>query len=194
MNNYSIVVADSSEISRTNICNLLNKKAYKVYQATDGAGAIRIARRVFPDLVIIDDNIWGVKAYDAACLIEEDKLSNVIFITNNPNLKFYEKLKTMNIFAYINKPINTQQLYQIVEFTLVNSSKINKLEKKVKKLEDRIADRKKIDRAKGLLMENRDITEDEAYKLLRKRSMDECVPLAKIAERILEKYLKRKNL
>jgi len=189
MNNYSVVVADSSETSRKMICNLLAKKGYRIYQATDGAGAIRIARKIFPNLVIIDENIWGIKAYDAACIIEEDKLSTVIFITSSPNLNFYEKLKRMNVFAYINRPINADQLYQIVEFTLMNSSKISNLEKKVKKLEDTIADRKKIDRAKRLLMEKKHITEDEAYKLLRKKSMDECISLGKIAEKILKNLI-----
>ena len=32
-------------------------------------------------LVIIDDNIWGMKSYDVGCIIEEDKLSTVIFIS-----------------------------------------------------------------------------------------------------------------
>lgn len=190
MNNYSIVVADSSETSRKMISNLLVKKGYRIYQATDGAGAIRISRKIFPSLVIIDENIWGMKAHDAACIIEEDGLSTVIFVTNSPNTAFYEKLRKMNIFAYINRPINADQLYQVVEFTLMNSGKINSLEKKVKKLEDTIADRKKIDRAKGLLMEKKGITENEAYKLLRKKSMDECVSLGKIAEKILRNMTK----
>jgi len=188
MNNFSIVVADSGETSRKMICKLLAKKGYKIYQVTDGAGVIRIARRVYPDLVIIDENIWGIKSYDAASIIEEDKLSTVVFVTNNPSLSFYERLKTMNVFAYINKPINPDQLYQIVEFSIMNSSRINKLEKKVKKLEETITDRKNIDRAKRLLMKKHGVLENEAYKMLRKTSMDECVSMGKVAEKVITKY------
>ncbi|WP_432401453.1 ANTAR domain-containing response regulator [Wukongibacter sp. M2B1] len=188
MNNFNIVVADSGETSRKMICKLLVKKGYKIYQATDGAGVIRIARRIYPDLVIIDENIWGIKSYEAASIIEEDKLSTVIFITNNPSLSFYERLKTMNVFAYINKPINPDQLYQIVEFSIMNSSRIKKLKKKVKKLEDTITDRKNIDRAKHILMKKHGVSEDEAYKMLRKKSMDECISMGKVAEKVIAKY------
>jgi response regulator NasT len=189
MNNYNIVVADSSETSRKKVCGLLAKKGYRTYQATDGAGALRIARSIFPDLVIMDINLWGINAFEVASIIEEDKLSTVVFITGSPNSDFYEKLRTMNIFAYINRPINPDQLYQIVEFSIINSNKISLLEEKVEKLESTLEARKKIDRAKGILIEKLKITENEAYKLLRKKSMDSCVSMEKIAEEIIKKYL-----
>ncbi|QXM06437.1 ANTAR domain-containing response regulator [Crassaminicella indica] len=188
MDSYRIVVADSSEGSRKLICKLLNKKGYKTYQATDGAGAIRISRSIFPELVIMDTNLWGINAYEAARIIEEDKLSTVIFATSNPTSAFYEKLKNMNIFAYVVKPIYPEQLYQMVEFSIMNASKIHLLSKKIEKLENTLESRKKIDRAKGLLMKALKITEDEAYKLLRKKSMDDCVSMNVIAEKIIKKY------
>lgn len=188
MNNYNILVADSGETSRIKICNLLSKKGYKVYQGTDGAGTIRIARTIFPNLVIIDENLWGIKAYEVARIIEEDGLSTVIFITSNPTQNFYERLKIMNVYAYISKPINVDQLYQIVEFSIMNSHKISKLEKRVKKLEDTIESKKKIDIAKRLLIQKHGIIEDEAYKILRKKSMDECRSIERTAEIIISKY------
>lgn len=188
MNKYSVLVADSSETSRKKICDLLLKKGYKIFQATDVAGAIRLSRRVYPNLAIIDANLWGMSAYEAALIIEEDRLSNVIFITNNPNQAFYEKLKRMNIFAYIMKPINPDQFYQMVEFSIMNSNKINFLTEKVRKLEETLESRKKIDRAKGLLMQKLNITEDKAYKMLRRKSMDACIPMSEMAEKIINKY------
>ncbi|MFZ5965686.1 MAG: ANTAR domain-containing response regulator [Bacillota bacterium] len=192
MNNYSILVADSSETSRKKICDLLIKKGYKIFQATDGAGAIRISRSIFPDLVIMDINLWGIHAYEAAHIIEEDRLSTVIFMTNNANRVFYEKLEHMNVFAYIIKPINSEQLYQTIEFSIMNSNRIKSLTKKVEKLELTLENRKKVDRAKGILMEKLGMVENEAYKLLRKRSMDECITIDKMAEKIIEEYQAKK--
>lgn len=185
MDKYSILVADSSEMYRKKVCDLLIKKGYKIFQATNGAGAIRMSRSVFPNLVLMDMNIWGMPSYEAARIIEDDKLSNVVFITNNLNQSFYEKLKGMNIFAYIKKPINPEQFYQVVEFSIMNSNKINSLIKKVKKLENTLESRKKLDRAKGILMEKLNITEDEAYKILRRKSMDACISMSEMAEKII---------
>ncbi|MCT4563280.1 MAG: ANTAR domain-containing protein [Maledivibacter sp.] len=188
MNKYNILVADSSETSRKKICNLLIKKGYKIFQATDGAGAIRMCRSVFPNLVIMDMNLWGMSAYEVAHIIEDNKLSNVIFITNSPNKAFYEKLREMNIFAYIMKPINPDQFYQMIEFSIMNSNKINSLKKKVEKLEETLESRKKLDRAKGILMKQFNVNEDEAYKMLRKKSMDTCRAMSETAKEIIDNY------
>ncbi|QZY53999.1 ANTAR domain-containing response regulator [Crassaminicella profunda] len=189
MDSYRIVVADSSESSRKLICKLLNKKGYKTYQATDGAGAIRISRSVFPKLLIMDTNLWGMNAYEAARIIEEDQLSTVLFVTSNPTNSFYQKLKNMNVFAYVMKPIHPDQLYQMVEFSIMNGSKMHQLSKKIEKLESTLENRKKIDRAKGLLIEHLRISEEEAYKLLRRKSMDACISMDQMAEKIIKKYI-----
>ncbi len=188
MNRYRIVVADSSSTSRKMICDLLKKKGYKTYQASDGAATIRFSRSIYPDLVIIDVNIWGTKAYEVAKVIEEDGLSTVLFIVSNPNQSFYENLKKMKIFAYINKPINRYELYQIVEFSLANSNKINKLREEVQRLEDKLRVRNKIEKAKIFLIKDLDVSEDEAYKILRKKSMDNCISMEEVAERMIQKY------
>ncbi len=185
---YSIVVADSGETSRKTISDLLTRRGYKTYQATDGAGAIRLARSIHPSLVIIDINIWGINAYEAARIIEEGNLSTVLFITSNPDRDFIEKLKLMKVFAYITKPINHAQMMQIIEFSLMNSRKIDLLQDKVKKLENNLSARKKIDRAKGILMDRHKISENEAYGILRKKSMDGCISIEKVAESVIEQH------
>lgn len=182
---YSIIVADSSETTRNNIANLLNSKGYKVYQATDGGGAIRLARSINPDLVLLDINIWGIRAFDVAKVIENENISSVIFMSNNPDENFYQKLKEMKIYAFINKPIVSAQLINIVEFSLINSNKINTLENKIKKLENKLNERKLLDKAKGILMKNKSISEDEAYKIIRKKSMDECISIEKMSLNII---------
>lgn len=129
-----------------------------------------------------------MNAYEVAEIIESNKLSTVLFIAQNPNIDFYEKLKKMNVYAYITKPINAEQLYYTVEFTIMNSGKINSLSNKIQKLETALESRKKIDIAKGLLMKNLRINENDAYQMLKKKSMDECTPMDKIADKIINQY------
>ena len=188
MGKYYIVVADSSQSSRSKICTLLNRKGYLTYEATDGAGAIRISRSILPDIVIVDLSLWGMRAYEVADIIEDNKLSTVLFISNNPGRDFYEKIKTMNVYAYITKPIIAEQLYQTIEFTIMNSGKIKKLSNKIEKLETMIESRKKIDLAKGLIIRKLGIGENDAYNILKRKSMDECIAMDKVAEKIISEY------
>lgn len=188
MKEYQILVADSAESTREKICKLLNRKGYKTYHATDGAGTIRMSRKISPHIVILDTNIWGINAFEVARIIEADKLATVVFMTNNPSQSLYEKLRNMSLFAYVTKPINPDQLYQIIEFAIMNSNRIQVLNQKVEKLENTLESRKKIDQAKRLLIERLGISEKEAYEYIRKKSMDLCRTMDKVAEQIIKKY------
>jgi AmiR/NasT family two-component response regulator len=184
----SVLIADSSQTSRNLIKDILTKRGYRVYQASDGSGAMRIARTIRPDLVIMDANLWGTNVYETGRLIEGERLSTVIFITAKPDREFTEKLKSMKVFAYVTKPINPAQLIQIVEFSIANSNRIAVLEKRVEKLENSLTARKTVERAKGIIMERLGISEKEAYHRLRKESMDRGITMEKAAGDIIGKY------
>ena len=56
----------------------------------------------------------------------------------------------------------------------------------VQDLEAKLAARKVIERAKGRLMEQFGLTEDQAFTRMRKAAMDRQLPLVEIARRVLE--------
>lgn len=184
----SVLVADSSQTSRGHVKDILIKRGYRVYQASDGSGAMRIARSIRPDLVLMDINLWGTNVFETAGLIERERLSIVVFMTAKPSRDLLEKLKSMKVYAYITKPINPALLIQVVEFSLINSNRIKILEERVERLESSLSARKTIDRAKGILMDRLGIPEQEAYSRLRKMSMDKGKPLEWAAKEVIKKY------
>ncbi|MFA9396985.1 MAG: ANTAR domain-containing response regulator [Clostridiaceae bacterium] len=188
MNQYKIVVADSGENDRQYLTDMLTRNGYIVYKAKDAASTLRITRSVMPSLVLMDVNLMGMNAYDTAMIIEEDNISSVLFITGSLNKNLYDRLEKMNIYAYLTKPVNSSQIKQVVEFSIRNSIKIRKLKDKVKKLENNLEARKKIERAKGIISSRLKISEEEAYKFLRKKSMDLCLPMEIVANKILKDY------
>ncbi len=188
MHTYKIVVADSDAKSRDKICSMLKTKGYLVYQASDSGGALRMSKSIFPHLVIMDINLTGLNAYKTARIIEDDKISSVVFITASVDSSFYEKLNTMNIYGYINKPVVMEQLFQMVEFSINNINKMNELREKIDHLETALKNRKKLDKAKGIIMKRMKVSEEEAYGFLRKKSMDMCVSIDVIVDSILKKY------
>ncbi len=184
----SVLIADSSQTSRNLIKNILVKRGYRVYQASDGSGAMRIARGIGPDLVLMDVNLWGTDVFETGSIIEREGLSTVVYVTSKPGSDFAEKIRSMKVFAYITKPVNPAQLIQMVEFSLVNSNRIKVLEERVERLESSLSARKTIDRAKGILMDRLGIPEQEAYSRLRKMSMDKGKPLEWAAKEVIKKY------
>lgn len=176
MSKRRILISDSSEYIRNNIKNLLLKRGYQVYEATNDSETLRLARSIYPELVILDLNLWGMNSFKVGKIIEEDNVSTVIYMTSNVDKSFLNHIKNMKIYAYIKKPIISENLYQTIEFALINSNKINKLEKKIDVLE-----------AKTILMKNFNISENEAYNRIRKESMDRCISIEKLSKEIRNK-------
>lgn len=153
MKRARILVADSNETARTKVCALLGKKGYLFYAASDSSSAIRIAKTVYPDLILMDLNLWGRNALDTARLLGEGGSAPVLFLS---------------------KPIQPQLLFQEVEASLGRL-------KLSRGREEKLA----IEAAKGFLMEAFQLSEKEAFEKLRRRSMDQCLPLIQVARQIL---------
>lgn len=184
---HSIIVAHSSHSKRKRISTILAKRGYKIYNVSDGGSAIRLTRKITPTLVIIDSRINGMNAFDVGEIIEGNRLASVIFITCSLTGQVQETLKKMNLYAYINSPISREQLLQVVEFAIINATKINTLKMKIDSLEEKIESHKVVSKAKGLLMNKYDLTEDEAYDVIRTRSMNDGKPMKSIANNIIQK-------
>lgn len=182
---HSILIAHSKKNMRVKLCRLLNKKGYITYQATDGASVLRAARSYDPSLVIIDMNLKGMYPIKVGRIIESNNLSSVIFLVDVVDNSFINTIQQMNIFAYLKKPFTASQLYQTIEFSIINLKKINHLKAKVDQLEKNLEDRKLIAKAKGLIIEREAISEKEAYNYLRKKSMDQCISISELCEKII---------
>jgi response regulator NasT len=95
------------------------------------------------------------------------------------------------IFGCLPKPINDMQLLNAVEIAIANFKKYAKLMEENKRLRKALEERKLVEKAKGLVMEARGISENEAYKYLQKISMDRCIPIAVVADRITAQLRKK---
>jgi response regulator NasT len=59
------------------------------------------------------------------------------------------------------------------------------VKKELEATRSKLADRKVIEKAKGLVMQQRGVTEDQAYGALRKMAMDQNLALAEVARRVI---------
>jgi response regulator NasT len=73
-----------------------------------------------------------------------------------------------------------------VSVALARAADRRELQSTVEDLEDKLANRKVIERAKGRLMEQFGLTEDQAYTRMRRAAMDRQLPLVEVARRVLD--------
>lgn len=127
---------------------------------------------------------------DAACI---DSLSSLIDRSNVPVVVFAEKdpdrlasfAIRSGISSFVVDGLDAGRVRPIVEIALERFRMIRALQTELEKSQERLAARKTVEQAKGLLMQHRSMTEQEAYKTLRDMAMRQGKPLKVIAENII---------
>ncbi|WRU96868.1 histidine kinase N-terminal domain-containing protein [Priestia filamentosa] len=100
------------------------------------------------------------------------------------------KAKKAGVTGYLVKPVKERELIPAVEIALSQRKKELELFRKIALLEEKIEHRKKIEKAKGILMKVEGYSEEEAYRKLQKKSMETHVSMVKIAEQVIGKVNK----
>src|SRR5690606_15611259 len=92
------------------------------------------------------------------------------------------------------KPIRQQQLYTAVEQAIANCDRFKKLDRQLEELKETLATKKVIERAKAILIKTKDLSEDDAHKLLQQMSMSKGKAIGEIAMAIITAHDLSKNL
>lgn len=187
-----IVIADADAGFRKKLKEALVHAGYLVTgEVGDGRSALKVIFQTEPDLVIMDAKLPGAEGLEIARIIEEHRAAPVILLTASHEQELLEEAKASWIFAYLVKPISDDQLLPAIEIAVANFRKFIKLEEENKRLKQALEERKLVEKAKGLMMEAKGFSEKDAYKYLQKLSMDNCVPIARVARQIIGYFNKK---
>jgi len=87
--------------------------------------------------------------------------------------------------AYVVDGLKKERVKSVVDMAVSRFKAFNDLRDELDTLKETLEARKVIERAKGLLMEQRRMTEDQAYTLIKKTSMNLRKPMADVAQAII---------
>lgn len=182
-----IVIADDDPITKMDIKEMLESSGYDVVgKAADGFDAIEQCRRNLPDLVVMDIKMPLIDGLAAAKIINDENLAGAILIlTAYSDGEFIKKAKEAKVIGYVVKPVDEKNLLPAVEIALAKAEEIKKMKNDVQDAMDKLDARKKIERAKGILMDKYTISEEEAFRRLRTLSMDKRCSMKDIASAII---------
>ena len=87
--------------------------------------------------------------------------------------------------AYVVDGLRKERVKSIVETTISRFRAFSRLRTELDETRQQLADRKLIDRAKGILMRERRVDEETAYQLMRRTAMSENLRLSEVARSII---------
>jgi len=179
-----ILIVDDNNVVQ-DVLNEFFKDRYVVQLAPNASQALSLIVRQPPDLVLLDVKMPGLDGLSLGEQIGERRLAAVVMLTAFSQRELVERARDAGALAYVVKPFTRADLVPAVEIALSRWQQIKALEREVADLGERFETRKRVDRAKGVLMKSRGLTEDEAYKALRKHAMDTGRPIHAVAADIL---------
>lgn len=185
-----VIIASNEASTREDVKKVLEEASYKVVaEASDGFDAIKLCRQHNPDVILMENNMPLLDGISAAQIINKEDISGaIVFLVSNINKEIINKIKIVGTRGCILKPFEKDSLIGTIEIAIYTGNEYRKIKKEKETIEQKFEDRKAIDKAKGILMVNENLTEEEAYSRIRKYSMEKRVTMREISEFIIVSY------
>ena len=186
-NNRRVVVAEDEALIRLDLVESLEDAGYQVVgQAANGDEAVELARSEHPGVVIMDVKMPGSDGISAAKTITEEGIAPVVVLTAFSQQALVKEASEAGAMAYVVKPFVPDKLFPAIEVAMARFEQMTELKEQIGDLKKRFAARKKVDRAKGLLMENMGLSEAEAFRWIQKTSMDRRLTMEEVADAVID--------
>lgn len=185
-----ILLVDDEPLIRMDIKDTLEDGGYNIIgEACDGFEAVEMCKEYNPDLVIMDIDMPILDGIKAGKIISKENLAGgILLLTSFEDKDHIQKAKNIGAFGYLVKPATKKILIPTIEMCLSKVDEFEKMKKDLGKINSKLAERKIIERAKGILIKEFNIIEDEAYNRIRKLSMDKRTTMVEIAKMIIIGY------
>lgn len=187
-NKLNILIADDEPITRMDLRELLQESGYNVVaEAGDGFDAVEACKKHHPNLVLMDIKMPYLDGLSASRLIIEENLADaVVLLTAYGEKEFVEEAKAIGISGYLVKPINAKSLIPTIELLFKHIHEIKKLRRDINEISERFENRTIIEKAKGRVMEELSMTEEEAYRYIKNLSLCKSISMRHVADLILQ--------
>jgi len=151
-----------------------------------GSETLRKVRSSATDILIINFDLPDMTGLEVATILGDENICSVILLVSSTQKEFCAQIVEDYDITLLLKPLSSAVLLNTVEAVVSNRRRIKKLERELGKLKKELEDRKIIEKAKGILMKKKSISEAEAYRRIQTMSMDSRVAMRDIAEKIIE--------
>lgn len=180
------LICEDEAVTVMQLRNALKRAGYEVVgEANEGARGIELAHELSPDFILMDVNMPGMSGIEATQSIMASRPIPIIMLTAYSNDENVESALDAGACAYLVKPIASEQLLPAVKAAIARFETTEQVRKENESLKDALETRKLVERAKGIIMERRRLSEADAFKHMQKLSRDKCQTMKQTATDII---------
>lgn len=182
-----VLIADDEAVIRMGLRTMLEEKGHQVVAATDGASALQMTRTEKPDVVLLDIKMPGMDGLEAARRIMQERPTPVVMLTAFSQRELVNEAREASVFGYLVKPVKEELLDATLDLAVMRFKEWQKLQKQVQDLNASLVARELVEKAKRVLMEQQNLSEQQAFNKIHRTSRSRRVPMQAVAQEILDR-------
>jgi response regulator NasT len=145
----------------------------------------RIAQ-IQPDMIIIDSESDARDVLEHIVIATRDEPRPIVLFTGDPAPSSVDAAIAAGVSAYIVDGLQAERVKPVLDVALARFKREQRLLDELSDTRRQLADRKLIERAKGVLMAKNRLSEEQAYQKLRSMAMNKKLKLVEIAQRVMD--------
>lgn len=138
-----------------------------------------------PDVIIIDLESPDRDTLEHAFLVSRTVRRPIAMFVDTSDTASTEAAIDAGVSAYVVDGLRKDRVKPILDMAVRRFNAVDRLRRELEEAKSELAERKTIDRAKGILMRTKGLNEEQAYQLLRKTAMNQNRKIAQVAESLV---------
>ena len=138
-----------------------------------------------PDVIVIDMDSPDRDTLEHLCVINRDEPRAVVMFTHDGDSAKIRAAVAAGVSAYVVDGMAAERVGPIIEAAVARFEQFQSLKRELDDTETKLSERKVIERAKGILMRSRNLSEEDAYRALRRQAMETNARLAEVARQVI---------
>ena len=179
---------EQAEVERARVLRIaLLEAGYNVVATLPGDAFLpeRIGQ-IQPDLIVVDAESQGRDILEHVVMATRDERRPIVMFSGDEDTAYLRKAVAAGVSAYVAAGTPAERIKPVLDVAMARFEMEEALRRELAEARSELADRKVLDRAKGLLMTRQGLTEPQAHARLRKAAMDKGLKLVEVAQRLID--------
>ena len=159
---------------------------HEVVARLDAQADLSVAvSRSLPDVILIDVDAPSRDTLESLALINRDQPRPIVLFAAHSDTATIQRAMRAGVSSYVVDGMSPERLKAVMDVAIARFEEFQSLRRELEEAKTKLADRKDIDRAKGLLMQRRGLDENAAYEMLRKMAMSRNLKIGDAARTLI---------
>ncbi len=181
-----ILVIDENRIRAAVIEAGLREAGHeRVTVIEDVTGIARRIAEIEPDVIVIDLGNPNRDMLESMFQLSRAVKRPIAMFVDRSDTQSIEASVEAGVSAYVIDGLRKERVKPILEMAISRFNAFSRMARELEEVRDELENRKVVDRAKGILMKSRGLSEADAYALLRKTAMNQNRKLADVAQSLV---------